>query len=62
MKTLSRPARVEIEIKRSRFIAHAQRVDSLADTLEFYESVASADANHNCWAWRLDHHYSFNDY
>lgn len=61
MKTLSGPARVEIEIKRSRFIAHAQRVDSLADTLEFYESVASADANHNCWAWKLDNQYRFND-
>ena len=61
MKTLSGPARVEIEIKRSRFITHAQRVDSLADTLEFYESVFSADANHNCWAWKLDGQYRFND-
>ena len=61
MKTLSGPARVEIEIKRSRFIAHAQRVDSLAETLEFYESVACTDANHNCWAWKLDNQYRFND-
>ena len=61
MKTLSGPARVEVEIKRSRFIAHAQRVDSLADTLAFYESVAREDATHNCWAWRIDHQYRFND-
>lgn len=61
MKTLSAPMRVETEIKRSRFIAHAQRVDSLADTLAFYESVACPDATHNCWAWRLEHQYRFND-
>lgn len=61
MKTLSGPARVEIEIKRSRFIAHAQRVENLAETLEFYESVAQTDATHNCWAWRLGHQYRFND-
>jgi len=61
MKTLAGPASLEIEIKRSRFIAHAARVDSLAETLEFYESVADPSATHNCWAWRLDHLYRFND-
>ena len=61
MKTLVAPARFEAEIKRSRFIAHAARVDSLADTLDFYESVADPSATHNCWAWRLDHQYRFND-
>lgn len=61
MKTLAAPARFEAEIKRSRFIAHAARVDSMADTLDFYESVADPSATHNCWAWRLDHRYRFND-
>jgi uncharacterized YigZ family protein len=61
MRTLAAPASVEIEIKRSRFIAHAARVDSLAGTLAFYESVADHSATHNCWAWRLDHQYRFND-
>lgn len=61
MKTLSAPSNFEIEIKKSRFIAHAARVDTLAETLEFYESVADTSANHNCWAWRLDHLYRFND-
>ena len=61
MKTLAAPARFEAEIKRSRFIAHAARVDSLADTLDFYESVADPSATHNCWAWRLDHQYRFID-
>ena len=61
MLTLAGPASIEIEIKRSRFIAHALRVDNLADTLAFYESVADASATHNCWAWRLDQQYRFND-
>ena len=61
MRTLAKPASIEIEIKRSRFIAHAARVDSLAATLDFYESVSDASATHNCWAWKLDHQYRFND-
>ena len=61
MKTLAAPATVEVEIKRSRFVAHASRVDSLADTLNFYESVADPGATHNCWAWKLEHRYRFND-
>jgi len=61
MRTLAGPASMEIEIKRSRFIAHAARVDSLEETLAFYESVADPSATHNCWAWQLDHLYRFND-
>ena len=59
MLTLTGPSSIEIEIKRSRFIAHAGRVDNLADTLAFYESVADPSATHNCWAWKLDHQYRF---
>jgi uncharacterized YigZ family protein len=61
MLTLAGSSRLEIEIKRSRFVAHAQRVDTLAETLEFYDSVVDRQASHNCWAWRLDHLYRFND-
>lgn len=61
MMTLAAPARIEVEIKRSRFIANAARVDTLADTLDFYESVADPSATHNCWAWKLDLKYRFND-
>ena len=61
MQTLAGPATMEIEIKRSRFVARAARVDSLAETLEFYQQVADPAATHNCWAWRLDYRYRFND-
>ena len=61
MRTLAGPASQEVIIKRSRFVAHAARVDSQADTLDFYQSIADPSASHNCWAWRLDHLYRFND-
>ena len=61
MRTVIGQARVEVEIKRSRFIAHAARVDDLAATLAFYESVADPSASHNCWAWKLGQQYRFND-
>ena len=61
MLTLSGLARAEIEIKRSRFVAHAARVDTLPETLSLYEAVADPAATHNCWAWKLDEQYRFND-
>jgi len=61
MRTVPGPARIEIEIKRSRFVAQAARVDALPDTLDFYAAVADPDATHNCWAWKLDQQYRFND-
>jgi uncharacterized YigZ family protein len=61
MFTLAGPAHCEVEIKRSRFIAHAGRVDTPDDTLAFYGSVADPNATHNCWAWKLAHQHRFND-
>ena len=61
MRTLTVPTSFEVVIKRSRFVAHASRVNGQADTLDFYESVADPAATHNCWAWRLDYQYRFND-
>lgn len=61
MRTVPGPARIEIEIKRSRFVAHAARVDTLPETLEFHAAVVDPAATHNCWAWKLDQQYRFND-
>lgn len=61
MRTLSAPASFQTEIKRSRFVAHAARVDAPGETLTFLESVADLAATHNCWAWKLDQQYRFND-
>lgn len=61
MRTLAKAGRFEEVIRRSRFVAHAGRVRNPAETLAFYESVADAGATHNCWAWRVDQQYRFND-
>lgn len=61
MLTLAGPARCEVEIKRSRFIAQAARIETVQATLDFYESVADPGATHNCWAWKLAQQYRFND-
>ncbi len=61
MLTLAGPCSFEETIKRSRFIAHASPVQSQADTLAFFESVADPQATHNCWAWKIGHQYRFND-
>jgi len=61
MLTLSGPSLFEVEIKRSRFIAHAARVDAPHDTLAFYDGVADRSASHNCWAWKIDDQYRFHD-
>jgi uncharacterized YigZ family protein len=61
MKTLAAPCRYEELIRKSRFVACAAPVHSQAETLAFYESVADDGATHNCWAWRIDHVYRFND-
>lgn len=54
MLTLKSPATFEEIIKKSRFIAHAARVTSQAESLDFFESVADPEATHNCWAWRIN--------
>ncbi len=61
MFTLAGPARHEETIRRSRFVAHAGPVGSQAASLAFFESVADPQATHNCWAWRIDLQYRFND-
>jgi len=54
MLTLKRPATYEETIKKSRFVGHAARVTSQAESLDFYESVIDPQATHNCWAWRIN--------
>ena len=54
MLTLNKPASFEETIKKSRFIGHAARVTSQAESLDFYEAVSDPQATHNCWAWRID--------
>lgn len=54
MLTLDSSATFEETIKKSRFVGHAARVTSQAESLDFYESVIDQQATHNCWAWRIN--------
>jgi uncharacterized YigZ family protein len=61
MRTLAGDATTELEIRRSRFRAHAARVDTVAAADVFLQSVADLSATHNCWAWKIGDQYRFND-
>mgnify|MGYP001814197990 FL=1 len=61
MRTLAATASIELEIKRSRFVAHAARVDDEPGAERYLESVADPSATHNCWAWKIGQHYRFSD-
>ena len=54
-------AKLEVEIKKSRFIATCVKVGSLDDVQAAIASLRCADATHNCWAYRIGELYRFND-
>src|SRR3546814_760547 len=59
--TLSSLATYQEDIKKSRFIALADKVDSPAQALDFFAAHSVADATHNRWAYRIGDEYRFND-
>lgn len=59
--TLQRIETSAQEIKKSRFRAVAGTVANEQAAKDFIAAHADADANHNCWAWRIGQAYRFND-
>lgn len=59
--TLARQNVFSDEIKRSRFIALAERVDSPEEALARLDSLSDPAATHNCWAYRIGEAYRFSD-
>lgn len=59
--TLAGEARLQQEIKKSRFLAVAAPVDDAAAALAFVARAGTPDATHNCWAYRIGANYRFND-
>lgn len=49
------------DIKRSRFLATAGPVADIEAAKEFVARHSVAEANHNCWAWRVGQSYRFSD-
>lgn len=60
-QTLTEPASHEATIKRSRFIAHAQRCQNEDQARDFLARIGDPSATHNCWAWAAGHQYRFDD-
>lgn len=61
LHTLVGEARLQQDIKKSRFLAQGASVDAPDDALAFIARVSAADATHNCWAYRIGAQYRFND-
>lgn len=59
--TLAGPARAELEVKRSRFLAAAARCDEPDEALAVRDSLRVPDARHNCWAYKIGSAYRFSD-
>ena len=59
--TLAAPVRHELEIKHSRFLALAAPIDGAEAALDFVQRVSTADATHNCWAYRHGQEYRSSD-
>lgn len=54
MKQLTGPFVSELIVKKSRFIASACNVATVADAKSFIDLVREPDASHNCWAYRIN--------
>lgn len=59
--TLATAVSHSLDIKHSRFIAHAAPIQHATAALEFLAEVAVADATHNCWAYRYGNEYRSSD-
>ncbi len=59
--TLAAPASHVLEVKHSRFLAHATPIGNAADALAFIAAVSVTDATHNCWAYRHGGEYRSSD-
>jgi uncharacterized YigZ family protein len=61
MFELVQPASAEQIIKKSRFLGIAVPIANEEDARAAIAAHGHADANHNCWAWRLGAAYRFSD-
>ena len=61
VETLAIAARHLLEVKRSRFLAQAVPVESPDAALRALPSLSTADATHNCWAFRCGDAYRSSD-
>lgn len=58
---LAAPAKLERDIRKSRFLAHALPAESPDAAMAALAAVSDRDATHNCWAYRIGQQYRFSD-
>lgn len=58
---LTGEARLQQEVRKSRFLARARPVDDVDAALAFVAGIGERDATHHCWAYRIGTLYRFND-
>lgn len=61
LDTLVAPATHTLEVKHSRFVAHAVPVEDEDGAMRSLREIHVADATHNCWAWRIGDQYRSSD-
>lgn len=61
LHTLLGTATHAVEIRHSRFIAHAVPLASDDDAARAIQALSDADATHSCWAWRVGDAYRWHD-
>lgn len=61
LSILAAPCSHAIEVKRSKFLAHALPVASADEVAVALAQVSDADATHNCWAYRIGDDYRSSD-
>jgi uncharacterized YigZ family protein len=59
--TLRNAARLQQDIRKSRFLAQAAAVDSAEGARDFVASQSDLQATHNCWAYRIGLQYRYSD-
>jgi uncharacterized YigZ family protein len=61
LHTLEGRARLQQEIRKSRFIAMAAPASNPEQALAFIDETSDTQATHNCWAYRIGQQYRFSD-
>lgn len=61
LATLLSQAEFALEVRKSRFLARARPLPSVAEALEAVSDLGDASATHNCWAFRVGATYRSSD-
>lgn len=61
LSTLALAVQHSQDIKKSRFLAQALPVTTIAAALAFLDEIKDPAATHNCWAYRIGAQYRFSD-